>query len=501
MRWFWGTDRNAIVESAQRFAARGEFENAITEWKKLRTGQPTDGAIYNTIGDLHLKRHAILEAVDAYFQAAAAFRAEGSALKAIAVYRKILKVDPSRYQVYRELGDLNAERGLISNAIADYLALTKRCLKEGRTQEAVEVYRTIATLDASNVEAKQRLAEFGSTSHEGGEPAPPPSTARDQAAAGAETSAPASPPSEDPRAGTTINRLIVLEGAARKIREGGYAEAESSLTDLLNQVPGDPEVCRLMALLHLKRGEMSVAKAEYQFLAEAAMRAKQYELAESMLGEFLSTQPTCVPLLEMLGRVHQQRGNRASAVAQYAKALALLVDDPIPENPTLPAELYATIKSLDPGGPIVSRFAPVFEAADPRQQALSQPEPVKAGPPTEQDYETRYELGVALKHAGSPNQAIEEFRVAANGTARFLDAYRMITACLKEQGRTQEAIAAMGQALADPRCIGDTAVSVRYELGKLYEAEGLSDKAVQVFSTIPSFLDVPMRLTRLTGGE
>src|SRR5574341_93849 len=173
MRWFWGTDRNAIVESAQRFAAQGEFEHAIAEWKKLRTGQPTDGTIYNTIGDLHLKRRAILEAVDAYFQAAAEFRAEGSALKAIAVYRKILKVDPSRYQVYRELGDLNAERGLISNAIADYLALTKRCLKEGRTQEAVEVYQTIAALDASNVEAKRRLAEFGSTSNEVGEPAPP----------------------------------------------------------------------------------------------------------------------------------------------------------------------------------------------------------------------------------------------------------------------------------------------------------------------------------------
>ena len=169
MRWFWGTDKSAIVENAQRFAAQGEFDNAIAEWKKLRTGQPTDSTIYNTIGDLHLKRHASAEAVDAYFQAAAAFRAEGSGLKAIAVYRKILKVDPARYQVYRDLGDLNAERGLISNAISDYLTLTKRCLKEGRTQEAIDLYRTIAALDASNVEAKQRLAEFSPMSNAQGE--------------------------------------------------------------------------------------------------------------------------------------------------------------------------------------------------------------------------------------------------------------------------------------------------------------------------------------------
>ncbi len=502
MRWFWGTDKSAIVENAQRFAAQGEFDNAIAEWKKLRTGQPTDSTIYNTIGDLHLKRHASAEAVDAYFQAAAAFRAEGSGLKAIAVYRKILKVDPARYQVYRDLGDLNAERGLISNAISDYLTLTKRCLKEGRTQEAIDLYRTIAALDASNVEAKQRLAEFSPMSNAQGESAMQPATTRDQAATAIQSPAlaSASPFLEEPQAQRGISRLIVLEAAVGKIREGKYTEAEAALTDLLNQVPGDPEVCRLLALLHLKRGEMAVAKAEFQFLAEAAMRAKEYELAESMLGEYLKSEPTCVPLLEMLGRVYQQKGNRASAVAQYGKALALLVESPVPDMPTLPAELYANIKSLDPHSAFVRRFAPVFEPTDPNQEALSVPEPARPGPPSEQDYDTRYELGVALKHTGSLNEAIEEFRVAVNGSGRLLDAYRMLTACLKEQGRTKEAIAAMEQALADSRCVGDTAVSVRYELGKLYEAEGLSDNAVQVFSTIPSFLDVPMRLKRMTGG-
>jgi len=292
--------------------------------------------------------------------------------------------------------------------------------------------------------------------------------------------------------------LIVLEAAVAKIREGKYAEAEAALTDLLNQVPGDPEVCRLLALLHLKRGELAVAKAEFQFLAEAAMRAKEYELAESMLGEYLKTEPTCVSLLELLGRVYQQKGNRASAVAQYGKALALLVESPAPDMPTLPAELYANIKSLDPHSPFVRRFAPVFEPTDPHQEALSVPEPARRAPPSEQDYETRYELGVALKHTGSLNEAIEESLVAVNGSAHLLEAYRILTAWLKEQGRNKEAIAAMELALADSRCIGDTAVSVRYELGRLYEAEGLSDKAVQVFSTIPSFLDVPMRLNRIT---
>src|SRR5207247_1243492 len=216
----------------------------------------------------------------------------------------------------------------------------------------------------------------------------------------------------------------------------------------------DPEVCRLLALLHLRRGELAVAKAEFQFLAEAAMRAKEYELAESMLGEYLKTEPTCVALLELLGRVCQQKGDRASAVAQYGKALTLLVDNPAADNPVLPAELYASIKSLDPDSPFVSRFAPVFEPTDPGQEALSVPEPAKPAQPSEQDREPPYELGVALKHTGLLNEATEEGPVAADVRARVLDAYRILAAWLKEQGRNKEAIAAMELALADSRCIG-----------------------------------------------
>jgi hypothetical protein len=40
---------------------------------------------------------------------------------------------------------------------------------------------------------------------------------------------------------------------------------------------------------------------------------------------------------------------------------------------------------------------------------------------------------------------------------------------------------------------------VRYELGILYETEGLLDKASGVFLTIPNFLDVPIRLERVRG--
>ena len=63
--------------------------------KKLSTESPGDGSIFNSIGELHLKRQATNDAVAAFLQAANAFRAEGATLKAIATFKKVLKLDPA----------------------------------------------------------------------------------------------------------------------------------------------------------------------------------------------------------------------------------------------------------------------------------------------------------------------------------------------------------------------------------------------------------------------
>jgi len=525
-----GTDKNTIQQNAQLFASRGQFDKAIAEWKKLTTGVPTDSIIYNTIGDLHLKRNAPAEAVQAYLQAGAAFHAGGGALQAIAVYRKILKINPAFYKVYQYLGDLNAERGLVSNAVSDYLTVSKIYLKEGRIQEALELYRTIAKLDPSNLEAKQRLAELGPRERvqdkSAEQPDPLPRLEKSPTEVQRPTPAPSSPQQEASAGTKELGYLGALEAADKQIKNGQYANAESVLTELLDRMPGDPEVCRLLAMLHLRRGDLAVAMAEIRFLAESAMRAQDYALAESMVSEYLQTDPTCVALIELLGRVYQQKGDKTAAALQYGKAIAELLEHPDADMPTLPAELYADIKVLAPSSPFVSQFASAFEPAPLRQEAPSVQEPAESERPSkqesaaqldrqeapsvqtpaeperlsEQDYKTQYELGIAFKNMGLLNEAIEEFRFAINGTACFLDACSMLAACLKAQGMTQEAIASLEQALADPRCAEDTSVAVRYELGSLYEAEGLHDQAVLIFSTIPTFLDVPIRLKRIKDG-
>ena len=642
-------DKGKVLQTANQLAGKGQFDKAIAEWKKLLTESPNDGSVHNNIGDLHIKRNAVGEAIEAYLLAGAAFHASGSALKAIAVYKKILKLDPTRYSVYQQLGDLNAERGLVNNAVSDYLTLSKLYLKDGRTREALAVYRKIVDLDPTNLNARQRLAELclqenfrddavKAYFHLGKE-----CVAQDQIEQATKAyktilkidpgNAKAERLLKDPKTALQevqpeLSRRVggsesPLEQAQRQIEAGEFDQAETVLSDLLSAQPGDPEVCRLLAMLHLKRGELPLALSEIQFLSEAAIRAEDYGLAESMILEYLKADQKCISLLELLGGLYEHKGESSPAAIQYGKAMAALLEHPDHEAPDRPAELLAKIKALDPTNPIITELsaalasphgakpvsppeavkeqatiqisevpespsmvppiipqptglrlagvadhsAPVSFAAtslevpavskeevrevaqepavsesealrvsgtavpsetaetvepsvtddkafaesaevktdSPVLEATSVPDQVPlspAQPPvTEHEYKVHYELGMAYKNMGMLDEAIEELRVAINGKECYLDVITLLAASLKEQGLTEPAMECLERALADPRCDQDKAVPIRYELGLLYEADGLLDKAVEMLSSIPAFLDVPMRLERLNGGQ
>jgi len=383
-----GFDRSKVLHSAQLFASKGQFDAAISEWKKLSAEAPGDGGIHNSIGELHLKRNATADAVASFIQAANAFRAEGATLKAIATYKKVLKLDPSRYDMYRFLGDLNAERGLLSSAVQDYLTLGKHYLKERKTKEALDIYKKIVSQDPSNLDAQQRVAELclqenmqdeatrvylqlgrersgqqryaeakeayesvlriDPTNSEaqqyiehhkktGGTPVRP-------AKAGAAAVANAGEPPD------------LLAEASRRIEEKQYAGAEAILNQMLTKEPGNPRVCQLLARLHLQQGQLQVALGEYRFLAGAALRAQDYPQAETLIAEFLAVEPNSVPLLELQGELYEEKGDVETAVLHYGKAIEALLKNPEPGMPTLHEEIFEKVQSLAPQSPVVKRL-------------------------------------------------------------------------------------------------------------------------------------------------
>ena len=540
-------DKGAVLDNAQKYAAQGKISEAIAEWKKLADLSPNDGTPYNAIGDLYLKKSATSDATEAYFKAAAAFRTGGVALKAIAVFKKILKIDPNQFLAYKFLADLNAERGLTSNAVADYLALSKLYLKVGKAKEALETYRAVVKLEASNLDARRQMADLclkQNWQEEGGKAFVDlgrvcmSQNRLDEAKEAYKQAVKLDPKNRDAAQGlqdlTTGNtgaftalapgsgasqvdlnaldkadKPALLEYAMAQMNNGQYGPAEAALSELLSREPGEPEVCRLLARVHLKAGQIVVARGEIQFFAETAIRSGDYKLAESMIQEFLEVNPTSVTMLELLGKVHEESGDKATAATHYGRAVEVLLEHPDPDNPTLPVEIFEKIKEIAASSPVVAKLTTLFKAG---QAAPAAPAPaVAAAAPvavaeapaaaapaqeqhSEQELMVRYELGVAYKDMGLFDEAMEELQIALKGPACFVNASHAVALCLKAKGKTKDAIECLEQAVSDAGCVGDLATMVRYDLGLLYESEGQFEKAFKMFSAIPAYKDVPKRL-------
>jgi tetratricopeptide (TPR) repeat protein len=486
-------DKGAILKNAQAFTAKGLYDKAIAEWLKLRADSPGDGTISNTIGDLHLKRNATRDAIDAFYEAAAAFRTAGDALKAIALYKKILKLDARQFQAYQAMGDLNAQRGLITSAVQDYLTLAKLYQKEGKAREAHACYGNILKLDPAHAEAARQFeelcrqhhlpSEIGDDAHEG---APP---ARSPARKGTGERRAESPEAE---------REALLTRIAQQIERGDLDEAESALMGLLSQEPGSSQVIRPLAIVHIKKRDLTCARGEVHYLADAALRERDFGTAESLLKEYLAADACYAPMVELLGKVFEQKEDDAAAAAQYGKAIELLLQAQDSYAAEHAADLYIKLKALAPSGPQVRQFAAVF---DPASQQVTEPAAsdatAAAEPEQRRDYEAHYEVGLAYRNMGLLDEAIEELQVSMRADEYFLDSCRWLATCFKEHGKTEPAIRCLEQAIKDPRCQGEKSMMIRYDLGLLYESEGRLDRAREVLSTIPTFLDVPARLQRI----
>lgn len=407
-------DRSKVLQQAQLLASRGQYDNAVAEWKKLAAEAPNDGSIHNSIGDLHLKRNAVPDATAAFFQAATIFKAEGATLKAIAAYKKVLKCDPSRFEVYRHLGDLNAERGLVSSAVQDYLTLAKHYVKAKKPKEALGLYQKIVAIDPANLNAQQRIAELCLKENRQDEATDVYlQLGRERSAQGQYEEAkdaylavlridpanseakqfveslkkgktgPITPQTSGASASTShpSESLGPLAEAVRRMDENQYEGAEAILNQMLSREPGNPQVCQLLARLHLQRGDaqrsdLQVALGEYRFLAGAALRAKDLVQAEALIKEFLAAQPDTVPLLELYGELYEEQQNPVGAAEQYARAVELLLTHPEPGMEGLHEELFEKVRLLSPDAGFVERLAAKMKSGATAPLPVSVEEPM-----------------------------------------------------------------------------------------------------------------------------
>ncbi len=151
-------DKAGIIKEAQKYLAKGQIDKAISEFEKLLDSE--DGNIYNTLGDLYLKKGDTKKAIEIYHRGARIFKDQGFYDKAKALYKKLLNLNPADYMATLALGELCEEKGLATEAIKYYLMVADLLTKEKKKNELVDVYQRVLNLSPSNLQMRVRVADI-----------------------------------------------------------------------------------------------------------------------------------------------------------------------------------------------------------------------------------------------------------------------------------------------------------------------------------------------------
>ncbi len=343
-------DKTRTVEIAERLVKAGRLEEAIEEYKKLLAGEPADLSINNLIGDLYLQLGRTADAVKAFQSVGGFYESKGYYQQALAIYKKINKLDPNHVIALVKMGDLYTHQGFVQEARREYLKAAEVLQRENRVKELMFLYDKLVRLDRTNISYKMTLAELLQT---GGYPmealnllneATELLLSQDKIEEAEEVITRAR--EINPGHGRTLTNYIeilkrrgrieeaidiVQEGLERDrsnvrfrvllgslfLEKGKLKEAERLFSELLAEEPREMRARIKLAKVYALQGKPDKAYELLDPLVSSMVKKQKEEKAVGLLGIVLSAKQVHLPSLERLAAIFKSRGEKAHQELVY----------------------------------------------------------------------------------------------------------------------------------------------------------------------------------------
>lgn len=149
-----------IRAKATEYFQKGDYAKAVAEYKKVLELEPGNASTYNFIGDAYIKLNNPNEAIANFMEAVKGYSNDALFNNGIAVCKKILRINKDNPEVYKTLGEMYIQQGLINEAITNLLEYAERKIKQGKSDEAFPIYHQIVEMNPQNLAVRSKLAEM-----------------------------------------------------------------------------------------------------------------------------------------------------------------------------------------------------------------------------------------------------------------------------------------------------------------------------------------------------
>jgi len=352
-------NKDKALKQADKHIAKQNFNKALTELLKVVKVTPNDVNLLNKIGDLYSKTGNTKSAIDYFTKVAESYQKGGFNLKAIALYKKIIRIDDSALDARQRLVDLYIQQGHHSEAKGELRRMAEHFFRESLFPRALACYEKLVEIEPHNLDARLKITEL--LIKEG---------KRDQAvghfiAMGREL-----------LAKTMVNeaRKIINQGlnldpdnedlqvlmARTLLAEGNIEEALNRLTDICEKSHDNLDALRILGNAYLEKDMLAEAQSCFlrafaiadeddgqleetatrmiaakrlddafaciEPLAEACAQRGEFDEAVRLFRHILYANENHLPSLERLASIYHRNGQLANAILSLEKVINHLVD-------------------------------------------------------------------------------------------------------------------------------------------------------------------------------
>jgi len=153
-------DRAKTIQAAEKFVKAGKITEAVKEYQKLADDNPRDMNVVNKLGDLLVRAGRNGEALKHFVRIADFYARDGFFLKAIAMYKKVTKLDPANVESQQRLAAMYSQQGLSSDAKAQYAQLADQLIRQNQAPAAADALRRVLEIEPDSTKIRLTLAEL-----------------------------------------------------------------------------------------------------------------------------------------------------------------------------------------------------------------------------------------------------------------------------------------------------------------------------------------------------
>jgi|GEM_PF-5582763 len=160
------SSREKTIKKINKYNSQGKFESSIELLKELIKAEPENIEILNLMASTCEQARKKFMAIKYFHQSANLYLKEHNYEYAAAIYKKILKIDPNDPESYENIARVSQLNNNFSGASNQLCIAAQKYREDGNDEKALNLYEKAIKLDPSNKNCRIKLIELYKDLHQ-----------------------------------------------------------------------------------------------------------------------------------------------------------------------------------------------------------------------------------------------------------------------------------------------------------------------------------------------